>query len=235
MNVWSNVDKIKDVRSFLGYFGSGAIGGAVSVTNPALGGTLTAGLNVGVDVATGNLPNFNNPMEAAKYGLFKFVEGFGTAGVGSMTKAGINAIRSIGSGAGWFRSFAVSGQMVPAVGGGYLLPEATLTVTRIPANQMAANAARIAAKTGVQYSDDLLKAAQQAYPKLAGKTQLHHISPKYLGGPANGPLIKLDAAYHQQITNAFRQAWPYGNGVIKDPVLRQQILDRVYSQFPLPK
>lgn len=148
MNVWSNADKIKDVRSFLGYFGSGAIGGAVSVTNPALGGTLTAGLNVGVDVATGNLPNFNNPMEAAKYGLFKFVEGFGTAGVGSMTKAGINAIRSIGSGAGWFRSFAVSGQMVPAVGGGYLLPEATLTVTRIPANQMAANAARIAAKGG---------------------------------------------------------------------------------------
>ena len=60
-----------------------------------------------------------------------------------------------------------------------------------------------AAKTGLKYSDDFLKAAQQAYPKLAGKTQLHHITPKYLGGPANGPLIKLDAAYHQQITNEF--------------------------------
>lgn len=47
-------------------------------------------------------------------------------------------------------------------------------------------------KGGLQYSDDLLKAAQQAYPKLAGKTQLHHITPKYLGGPANGPLIKLE-------------------------------------------
>jgi len=70
-----------------------------------------------------------------------------------------------------------------------------------------------AANGGSQYSDDLLKAAQQAYPKLAGKTQLHHITPKYLGGPANGPLIKLDAAYHQQITNEFRKYWGYGKGL----------------------
>lgn len=92
-----------------------------------------------------------------------------------------------------------------------------------------------AAKGGLQYSDDLLRAAQQAYPKLAGKTHLHHITPKYLGGPANGPLIKLDAAYHQQITNEFRKYWSYGQGTIKDPVLRQQIMDKVYSVFPLPK
>ncbi|SEK63850.1 DUF6443 domain-containing protein [Parapedobacter koreensis] len=90
------------------------------------------------------------------------------------------------------------------------------------------------ANGGVQYSDDLVKAAQKAYPELAGKTQLHHITPKYLGGAANGPLVPLDAAYHQQITNAFRQAWPYGQGVIKDPVLIKQIMDQVYKRFPLP-
>jgi hypothetical protein len=86
----------------------------------------------------------------------------------------------------------------------------------------------------VQYSDDLVKAAQQAYPKLAGKTQLHHITPQYLGGAADGALVPLDAAYHQQITNAFRQAWPYGKGAITDPVLRKKIIDQVYKQFPLP-
>lgn len=61
----------------------------------------------------------------------------------------------------------------------------------------------VAAKGGLKYSNDLLKAAQQSYPKLAGKTQLQQITPKYLGGPTNGPLIKLDAVYHQQITNVF--------------------------------
>jgi len=80
----------------------------------------------------------------------------------------------------------------------------------------------------------LLKAAQQAYPKLAGKTQLHHITPKYLGGPANGPLIKLDAAYHQQITNAFRTEWGYGLGKPSEAKLLE-IMNTVYSKFPLPK
>jgi len=92
----------------------------------------------------------------------------------------------------------------------------------------------VATKGGIQYSDDLVRAAQQAYPKLAGKTQLHHITPKYLGGAANGPLVPLDAAYHQQITNAFRQAWPYSQGAIKDPAVLKSVMDKVYKQFPLP-
>jgi len=69
---------------------------------------------------------------------------------------------------------------------------------------------------------------------LAGKTQLHHITPKYLGGPANGPLIKLDAAYHQQITNAFRTEWGYGLGKPSEAKLLE-IMNTVYSKFPLPK
>jgi RHS repeat-associated protein len=91
-----------------------------------------------------------------------------------------------------------------------------------------------AAKGGIQYSDDLVRTAQKLYPNLAGKTHLHHITPKYLGGPANGPRVPLDAAYHQQITNGFRQAWPYGQGVIKDPDVLRNVMDKVYKQFPLP-
>ena len=91
-----------------------------------------------------------------------------------------------------------------------------------------------AAKAGVQYSDDLVKAAQQAYPKLAGRIQLHHPIPQYLGGAKNQVLVPLDAAYHQQITNAFRAEWGYGIGKPTAAQL-ETIMNKVYSQFPLPK
>ncbi len=101
-------------------------------------------------------------------------------------------------------------------------------------NSFAGHTAGEVVEQGVQYSDDLVRQAQSLYPRLAGKIQLHHIIPKYIGGAVNGPLVPLDAAYHQQITNAFRQAWPYGNGVITDPTIRRAIMDQVYRQFPLP-
>ncbi len=56
--------------------------------------------------------------------------------------------------------------------------------------------------------------------------------PQYLGGPANGATVPLDAAYHQMITNAFRQAWPYGQAVPSAAKLKQ-IMNDVYSRFPL--
>ncbi|HKX19002.1 MAG TPA: hypothetical protein VJT33_13400 [bacterium] len=49
------------------------------------------------------------------------------------------------------------------------------------------------------------KAAEQ-YGAKAGRREAHHIVPKFLGGPADGPTSGIDAAYHQQITNAFREA-----------------------------
>jgi hypothetical protein len=64
-------------------------------------------------------------------------------------------------------------------------------------------------KTTGGYSDDLLKAAQKEFPNKAGKIELHHIEPKYLGGDPKGALAPLDAAYHQQITNEFRRLAPY--------------------------
>ena len=148
LNLWSNADKIKDWKSGLAYFASGAIGGALSVGTPGLGGSLTSFSNIGIDIATGNLPDLSNPLEAAKYVGFKALEGIGTAGVGSLTKAGVNGLKSIGNGPGLLRSFSVSGKMTGNMAAGYLLPEATLTLTRVPASQVAANAARIAAKGG---------------------------------------------------------------------------------------
>jgi RHS repeat-associated protein len=65
-------------------------------------------------------------------------------------------------------------------------------------------------KTGVD--PRVLAEAQQQYPKLKGKTHNHHIIPKYLGGDDAGETVPIDAAYHQLITNAFRDKWAYGQG-----------------------
>ena len=71
------------------------------------------------------------------------------------------------------------------------------------------------------------------YPQLAEKFHDHHITPKYLGGDPKGPTVRLNAAYHQEITNAFRREWPYGQGM-PDAQELLRILDKVYSHFPLP-
>ena len=81
--------------------------------------------------------------------------------------------------------------------------------------------------------DGLVSQAKQKYPKLAGKTHQHHIIPYYLGGAANGPRVPLNAAYHQQITNAFRKAHKYGQPP-PDPTTPQRIMQDVYKQYPLP-
>ena len=62
--------------------------------------------------------------------------------------------------------------------------------------------------------------------------QKHHNWPKYLGGPKKGPLTPLNRAYHQRITNLFRQLRPYGLPTV-DPTTAQEIMDQVYEQLPL--
>ena len=86
----------------------------------------------------------------------------------------------------------------------------------------------------VQYSDDLVKAAQKLYPKKAGRTELHHIIPKYLGGAIDGPLVPLNGSYHQLITNEFRALWPYSKGAVPSASELQSIMKQVYSKYPLP-
>lgn len=92
-----------------------------------------------------------------------------------------------------------------------------------------------AAKKGVKYSEDLVKAAQELYPKKAGKIKLHHPTPQYLGGAKDQKLVAIDGAYHQQITNAFRNEWKYGLKEKPDDAELRIIMNKVYSQFPLPQ
>lgn len=79
---------------------------------------------------------------------------------------------------------------------------------------------------------ELVEKAKRDYPKKAGRYEDHHIKPIYLGGNPSGPTVRLNAAYHQKITNAFRQHHPYGS---KKPSMNQveEIMRQVYDRFPL--
>ena len=77
--------------------------------------------------------------------------------------------------------------------------------------------------------------ACKQYPNKARVEELHHITPQYLRGAADGPTVPLDAAYHQQITNAFRRVAPYGEDYDSlSPEDLQQFMNDVYSKYPLP-
>lgn len=71
----------------MAYFGSGAVGGVVSlVGSPVAGGSTTALLNVGIDISTGNIPTFRNGWDVAKYAGGLALDGFGVAGAGQLSK-----------------------------------------------------------------------------------------------------------------------------------------------------
>ena len=94
------------------------------------------------------------------------------------------------------------------------------------------SAAEEGAGEGTTYEEQLQQ-AQDDYPNKAGQTELHHVWPKYLGGDVNGETVPIDTAYHQEITNTFRAAWPYGQGP-PPPGEAEAIMRAVYSQWPLP-
>jgi hypothetical protein len=98
----------------------------------------------------------------------------------------------------------------------------------------AAAAAKVAASNTIPRTfNNLLNYARTLYPRLAGTTHLHHVFPKYLGGPSTGEVIEINAAYHQLITNEFRALWAYGQD-FPNPDRLAKILQQVYSKFPLP-
>ena len=53
------------------------------------------------------------------------------------------------------------------------------------------------------YYDDIVDEARKLYPKKTIRSELHHVTPKYLGGATDGPVTRIDAAYHQLMANGF--------------------------------
>ena len=79
-----------------------------------------------------------------------------------------------------------------------------------------------------------LEEAKALYPNSQGY-QDHHLIPVYLGGPKNGVTYRIPTAYHKLITQAFRREWGYDRRGLPNAAQRQEILLRVYSQYPIPQ
>ena len=86
---WQNISK--NPWSAIGYFASGAVGGIVSIAQPALGGTIAATGNVATDLAFGNIPDFKKPMDVIQYVGFKALDGLGAASAPKIARSVLNS------------------------------------------------------------------------------------------------------------------------------------------------
>lgn len=184
-NVWSNWDKIvKNPWSAVSYFASGAVGGAVSVVNPWVGGTITAASNIGIDAAYGNLPKFNGLGDIAKYVGGKALDGLGAAGAGGLSKFGYNIAGKIG----WIQTVTTSG-LPKIIGSGVNTfavagPNVFITATKVPVVGIANNAVRIAAKGGTTFFDGA-KYSSKVLRQMSKTDDILHAFPKSVDGFAN--------------------------------------------------
>ncbi len=83
------------------------------------------------------------------------------------------------------------------------------------------------------YYDDIVDEARTLYPKKTIRSELHHVTPKYLGGATDGPVTRIDAAYHQLMANGFALFWPYGGPKPSAEELAR-IMAEVYGKPPPP-
>jgi hypothetical protein len=81
---------------------------------------------------------------------------------------------------------------------------------------------------------EALAEARARYPNHHGH-QEHHFIPIYLGGSSKGVTYRLESAYHQAITQAFRSQWGYNLRDKPSHARLQQILFDVYSKYPIPQ
>jgi hypothetical protein len=89
------------------------------------------------------------------------------------------------------------------------------------------------------FDDTDIQQAQQHYPSKTG-TQVHHRIPQFLGGsddPSN--LFPLPSAYHQLITNAWREQFGYQGDPWyyrpEDPQEIENFAKKLEQRYPLTK
>jgi RHS repeat-associated protein len=85
INLYSNWGKIKDGdwKAGAAYFVSGAAGGVTSLYSAAGGGAVTATLNVGIDIATGNTPELKRPSDYVGYAAQEIAIGTASSVIGA--------------------------------------------------------------------------------------------------------------------------------------------------------
>lgn len=87
---------------------------------------------------------------------------------------------------------------------------------------------------GLPYRLQKIAEAARTYPTQIGQLDCHHVYPQYMGGPANGPKVRLPGPYHEAITQAFRKLAPYGTGARYAPGWTKLFwMLTVYLQYPI--
>lgn len=137
LNLWSNLGKVNNIETGVAYYLSGAAGGATSLTNPYLGGSITAAGNVGIDAYNGHLPDPSKPAEVGKYIAAVALDGLSAGSSGSIVKA-----------FGWTTTTSMSGTVHLAdetfgLSGGVVSADFTVTATKVPISGVAANATNV--------------------------------------------------------------------------------------------
>jgi RHS repeat-associated protein len=84
-----------------------------------------------------------------------------------------------------------------------------------------------------QTYDEMIAAARNLYPKKTGY-EMHHVIPKYVGGPPDGLRVQLEAAFHQTVTNWWRKNWAYGQKLKPSPEKLDELMQQFRDHFPIP-
>jgi hypothetical protein len=164
LNLWSNFDKVKDFKTGIAYFGSGALGGLLSVTaTPLTGGSVTSALNIGIDAATGNLPDFNNPLDVLKYTGLKALEGLSAGQSGNLVKGIAGGLGKIG----WIQYGQAAPGGITKIGAlSYSAPEFTVGITKVPL----AEAGKAGARQALGFIDDAAKGGTKLISQFSTRT-----------------------------------------------------------------
>ncbi len=238
LNVWSNWDSINNAGDFLGFF---AIGAASSALMSMAG--VPAGFVQGFAVGA-SLGVASNLIQGAMNELFMGVP-FNIDSKSLLIQAGISGIAGGITGGIQAkmnnRGFWTNASKVKTSN----CPKSILTNYNslnknidVPDESIGGNSQSLNNDYYIDSNDpaylDLLKNAQDQYPKKAGHMERHHVDPKYMGGDPKGQTILLDGAYHQVITNEFRSIRSYNLDKLNENI-RTDIMRQVYKKYPLPK
>lgn len=128
INVYNNWDKIsKNPWSSVGYFASGAIGGAMAITNPMGAGAVTAAGNIATDIMYGNVPKINNAVDGLGYLSTSILDGYTASSTGGMMGEVASALTFSW---GWSQTAKATAEpIVGSFANGYTLPAVEFTHT----------------------------------------------------------------------------------------------------------
>jgi hypothetical protein len=125
---------------------------------------------------------------------------------------------------------AVVGTAIGVVGGAIAGPVGRKVGSKV-ARKVAGKAYGEATRKLGKKARRIAKAAEEAYPKKAGKVERHHMRPRYLRGSKHGTTRDLPDPLHQVATNRIREQFPYGRSGRPSGKEIEETLEDIYEEL----